>query len=203
MALPNSGALVPFFALVVFDVGMLAWSYVFINYAEGTAQRAIAIIMTVIDFAGVGLMVVAEVLLNGQSFTTAPEYLGAVAVWGIAIWTILNVGASISFHVASPDAQKKMAIQTEKDAIFADALKQLAQKRANISATVADKMSGDMMSVLLAELSSDQNGDGVPDIMQVSEQVAIMAKDAPPAPAVRKVEQDDGANFTQPPTTTP
>src|SRR5690606_7194815 len=94
-ALPQVHWVVPLFALVVFDVGMLAWLKVFLDYAQGSGQRAVALIMCLVDFLGVGLMVLSEILLGGQTMVTAPENLGEYAIWGIAIWTVINVGAII------------------------------------------------------------------------------------------------------------
>ena len=38
--LPDAHWLVPIFALVVFDIGSVAWLLVFLNHAEGTGQCA-------------------------------------------------------------------------------------------------------------------------------------------------------------------
>ena len=65
-ALPQAHWLVPLFALVVFDVGTLAWLKAYLDLAEGSGQRALALIMCIFDFLGVGLMVLAEILLGGQ-----------------------------------------------------------------------------------------------------------------------------------------
>ena len=83
-ALPQTHWLVPLFALVIFDVGMLAWLKVFLDYAQGSGQRALALILSLFDFLGVGLMVLAEILLGGQTMVAPPENLGEYAIWGIA-----------------------------------------------------------------------------------------------------------------------
>ena len=98
-ALPQAHWLVPLFALVVFDVGTLAWLKSYLDLAEGSGQRALALVMCVFDFLGVGLMVLAEILLGGQNLVSAPPALGEYAIWGIAIWTVINVGAVITWHL--------------------------------------------------------------------------------------------------------
>jgi hypothetical protein len=155
-ALPQSHWLVPFFALVVFDVGILAWLKVFLDYAEGSGQRAIALLLCLFDFLGVGLMVLAEILLGGQNLVTAPENLGEYAIWGIAIWTVVNVGAVIAFHLLHPDARRKMALRTEMDLVFDEALKKLSTKRAAISGQLSDQISEGMLLQLRAELAAEQ-----------------------------------------------
>ena len=70
-ALPEMAWYIPLLSLVVFDGGMIAWMYVFLQYAEGSWQRGVALLLCVFDFIGVGLMVIAEILLGGQtSFST-------------------------------------------------------------------------------------------------------------------------------------
>lgn len=154
-ALPQVHWLVPFFALVVFDVGMLAWLKVFLDFAEGAGQRAIALVMCLVDFLGVGLMVLAEILLGGQTMVTAPENLGEYAIWGIAIWTVANVGAVIAFHLLHPDTRRKMAMRTEMDLVFDEALKKLSTKRAAISGQLSDQLSEGMLLQLKAELATE------------------------------------------------
>ena len=69
MALPGMFWAAPLLGLVVFDAGMIAWMFVFLSHAEGAIQRAVAIILTLWNFLGVGLMTIAEILLSGQTMT--------------------------------------------------------------------------------------------------------------------------------------
>ncbi len=156
-ALPRVHWLVPFFALVVFDVGMLAWLKVFLDFAEGGGQRAIALMLCLFDFLGVGLMVLSEILLGGQTMVTAPENLGEYAIWGIAIWTVANVGAVIAIHLVHPDTRRKMALRTEMDMVFDEALKKLSTKRAAVSGQLSDQLSEGMLTQLTAELTAGQS----------------------------------------------
>ena len=50
--LPND-PITPYFALALFDGGALTWLLVFLGHAKGLAQRAIAIMLLVLDLAGV------------------------------------------------------------------------------------------------------------------------------------------------------
>lgn len=156
--LPNSFWLVPLFSLVVFDGGMIAWLVVFVNYAEGSGQRAVAIVATLFDFIGVGLMALAEIFLGGQTIAAAPAMLGEYAIWGVGIWTVANVGAVLTFHLLAPDTRQKMALQAEKDQVFTEALEKLTRKRAAISDRVSNEMADDMLGQLLDDLGQRQNG---------------------------------------------
>ncbi len=156
-ALPQTHWLVPLFALVIFDVGMLAWLKVFLDYAQGSGQRALALILSLFDFLGVGLMVLAEILLGGQTMVAPPENLGEYAIWGIAIWTVINVGGVLIFHMLQPDARRKMVLQSEMDLVFDEALKKLSTRRVAIGGELSDRLADGMLAQLVAGLSLEGN----------------------------------------------
>lgn len=166
MALPGTFWLVPLLGLVVFDVGMIAWMFVFLSHAEGAIQRAVAIILTLFNFVGVGLMTISEILLSGQTMAAAPEMLGTVAVWSVGIWTTINVLGVIVFHLGDNNARRAMAYQTEKDAIFDAALKDLNTRRVAAQKELSETMSAAMMNEMRAELSADVDGDGRLDMLE-------------------------------------
>ena len=186
--MPGSPWYVPVFALVVFDGGMLSWLKVFIDYAQGSSQRAVAIVASVFDFLGVGVMVIAEIFLGGQTLVAPPPHLGEYAVWAIGIWTVANVGAVIAFHLMDPEARKRMALQVEKDAVFEEALQKLSKKRAQQSAGLSDILSDGMMAQLRSELATDANRDGIPDIYQGGG--SSFPGDVPPSPAESQANYD-------------
>lgn len=167
-ALPSMPWYVPYLALVVFDGGMIAWMFVFLRYAEGTIQRAVALGLVMFDFLGVALLVMADILLGGQTMTAAPAGLGTWAVWGIGIWTIVNVLGVLAFHIGDPEAQVQMSIQNEKDAIFRGALGNLSERRTNNSKMLADTLGARMYQQMLDELSVDRNENGIPDALEGS-----------------------------------
>jgi hypothetical protein len=158
--LPNSHWIVPLFALVVFDVGMIAWLKVYIDYAEGSGQRAVAMAACIFDFIGVGLMSFAEIFLGGQTMIAPPEALGEYAVWGLGIWTVANVGAVIAFHLLDPETRKKTSLRGEMDKVFDEALEKLKTKRAHVSGQLSDELSEGMLAQLMADLATDSNRDG-------------------------------------------
>ncbi len=179
-ALPNLPWYVPLLALIVFDAGMIAWLVVFLHYAEGSGQRAVSIGLTVLDLVGVGLMVIAEIILGGQTWAVAPERLGEAAIWGIGIWTVVNVAGVVAFHLLSPAARVSMALQGERDAVFDAALSQLRQKRQAHGTALADQLSDEMLQGLVDGLRVDRNRDGVPDVYQRDVQPALPGRRAVP-----------------------
>lgn len=151
-ALPHMSWYVPLLSLVVFDVGMIAWMFVFRFHAKGTAQRATAISLTLLDLIGVGLMVIAEILLGGQQLAAAPEMLGEWAIWGIGVWTVANTAAVVAFHLLSPDSRKDMALQSASDAIWEKGLQQLKEQSQEQGATLAGYIAQSLMTELRAGL---------------------------------------------------
>ncbi len=193
--LPETHWAVPLFALVVFDVGMIAWLKVYIDYAEGSGQRAVAIATCLFDVVGVGMMVLAEIFLGGQTLTAAPENLGEYALWGIGVWTVVNVGAVVAFHLFDPEARKTMALRTEMDAVFDESLKKLKDKRAAVSGRLSDQLSDGMLAQLMAELAADDNRDGIPDRLQSNQATPLPV--APQAEANGHQKKDFLASGTQ------
>lgn len=164
--LPNSFWMVPYLGLVIFDGGLIAWMFVFLSHAQGAIQRATALILTVVNLLGVGLMVIAEILLDGQTLTAAPESLGTVAVWAVGIWTIANVAGVVLFHLGDNEARKEMAIQSEKDAIFDASLSDLKKRRISIQQELSRELSAVMLAEMVADLRADTDGNGIPDLLE-------------------------------------
>lgn len=204
MALPNTFWLVPLLGLVVFDVGMIAWLFVYISHAEGAIQRAVAIILTMFNFIGVGLMVIAEILLDGQQFAEAPVMLGTAAIWGIGIWTVFNVLGVLVFHLGDNQARRAMAYQNEKDAIYDAALGDLKTRRIAIQKAMSEEISRAMMDEMIAELRQDIDGDGRRDIFERPGHVGNPTHDAPRheppiMPVAYPVDQGQGERPNGPP----
>lgn len=192
-ALPNLAWYVPLLSLVIFDAGMLAWMFVFLNYAEGNLQRATALITCIVDLLGIGLMVVAEILLGGQSWAVAPESLGEYAIWGIGAWTVFNVAAVVMFHLGSPDARRQMKMQDQKDAIVEAALQNLDSRRVADGGRLAEALSDSMFRQLVSELSAGDDKHS-PPLSSPIRQNGHVTKDEPTRPT--PADSDTGATAT-------
>ena len=165
-ALPSSYWIVPYLALVIFDGGMLTWLAVYLFLAQGKIQRFVALVMTFWNLLGVGLISAAEILLGGQTLTAAPEMLGTFAIWGLALWTLVNVGAGVVFHLSSPSAKIAAAIQDEKDQVVEDAIDDFQTRREANAMYLSKAMSANLMRVLMAEVGADKDGDGLADLFE-------------------------------------
>ena len=128
--LPND-PLAAYFALALFDGGALAWLGAWLYKARGLPQRAISLIMLIMDLAGVLLMAGGRLLLGGQTLTDAPETLGAAVVYGILLMTLLNLAAAYGYHITDPDTLRDIELAILQDTLEAEALE---QAKANIEA---------------------------------------------------------------------
>lgn len=180
--LPASFWIVPYLGLVVFDGGMIGWLIVYLYNAEGSMQRSMALGLTVFNLIGVGLMTVSEIVLGGQTLTVAPELLGTAAIWGVGIWTFVNVAGIIGYHLSSPDARIAAAIQEEKDAVIEQALDNLRNRREDNAMALSAQIGGGMYRSLISELGVDRDGDGIPDIAERPSNRNSGPRVVPPSP---------------------
>src|SRR5689334_10663333 len=98
--LPADAQILGFAGLAGLDLGLLAWTF----YANGGArgnQRTVALLMIVVNFAGVAAATLADTLLIvGAKENQA--LISTVASWILPIIIIANVGAVIACHVMDP-----------------------------------------------------------------------------------------------------
>lgn len=181
MALPGAFWIAPYLGLVVFDVGTIGWMVVNLFLAEGAAQRTISAGLTLFNLLGVGLISMAEIVLGGQTLTEAPAGLGTAAIWGIGIWTFVNVAGIVAYHMTSPSARLAAAIQDEKDATVDEALQNMRDRRAANALALSEQMGGGLYSALLGEVFTDGDRDGIPDLYE--RKANIGANDRPQLPA--------------------
>lgn len=126
--LPND-PITPYFALSLFDGGALAWLGAWLFHARGIYQRAIAVIMLILDLAGVLLISAGRILGGGQTLTDIPESLGAAIIYGVLVWTAFNLIAIYAFHVTEPETMQLIEMQVLEDTIQQEAIE---QARANV-----------------------------------------------------------------------
>lgn len=144
----------PFLALGIFDGGALVWLLVFLYGSKGLGQRAVSLLMLVLDLIGVGVMTIAALFLGGQTYTVPLENLGEIAVWVLAGWTFMNLAAAYAFHLLAPGAQHEITMGVAQDKVKAQALSQMEHKMDEISAQVAEELSAELLAGALRDLGA-------------------------------------------------
>jgi apolipoprotein N-acyltransferase len=142
----------PYLALAVFDGGAIAWLMTFLWGARGLGQRAVSILMLVLDLCGVALMTIAELFLGGQTFTEAPAGLGTLAVWAIGIWTFMNLAAAYAYHVLDPKAHEEITIGVAQDKVRESGIRQLEANLDALGAELAAEIGEELKVKALRQL---------------------------------------------------
>ena len=156
-ALPNQ-PVTRYFALVVFDVGMVSWLMIFMFGAEGIAQRGIAFLLSLFDLVGVGMMVYAEIFLGGQTLTAVSGNIGLYALYAVVIWTIINLVGVWAYHYTEPENLKRMKIRGTQDKLLQKSLDKLERKMDAMSDAVSDELSDVMKKDVLHQVGYTGNG---------------------------------------------
>ena len=145
------------FGLVLYEVGMMAWLYMFINGSEGQGQRITAILLTVFDLLGVGLVSMVKLFISGQELAQTPEGLPTLALWVVVISTFANLSGIVIYHLLDPQAQEQIAIQAQKDKLRARTLETFSQKIDQVADGVSDDLADSMRDNLLASMRASLN----------------------------------------------
>jgi hypothetical protein len=152
-ALPDM-QLARYFALVVFDLGAVAWLLIFVYAAEGIPQRTTALILALLDLAGISLISFAEIFTGGQEITAAPADLATIALWSIGIWTTLNLTGIFAYHLTDTAIMQDIARKTAGDKITARSLRLLEQRTDEIADDVAGVLADRLTRETLVRLSA-------------------------------------------------
>jgi hypothetical protein len=152
-ALPDM-QLARYFALVVFDLGAVAWLLIFVYAAEGIPQRTTALILALLDLAGISLISFAEIFTGGQEITSVPADLATIALWSIGIWTTLNLTGIFAYHLTDTAIMQDIARKTAGDKITARSLRLLEQRTDEIADDVAGVLADRLTRETLVRLSA-------------------------------------------------
>lgn len=182
--LPND-PITPYFALALFDGGALTWLLVFLGHAKGLPQRAISIMLLVLDLAGVVVLSAGRLLMGGQAMADIPQALGATMVYAVIGATIINLIAIYAFHIADPETMQQIELQTLDDTIQAEAI---SQARANIesevqqlAAVLAARATGRLKYQLRLPMTNQEQNEAMNDERKPAPLV-ITAEKRKPAP---------------------
>ena len=181
--LPND-PITPYFALALFDGGAVTWLLVFIGHAKGLPQRAIAILMLVLDLAGVIVLSAGRLLMGGQALADIPKELGATMVYAVIGATLINLIAIYAFHIADPETMQQIELQTLDDTIQAEAI---SQARANVEREVQ------ALASVLAARATGRLKYQLRLPVNDHEAHEILTADGKPAPLIIPAEKRKGA----------
>jgi hypothetical protein len=180
----------PYIGLILTDIGALCWLLVFIGQAQGLGQRAIALIMFVVDLAGVILLAGGRLLTGGQTMTEIPQQLGDTLVWGLIGLTILNLLSAYLFHLAEPGTWKAVEFGVLVDKVQKEALDQaqrnIESEAQALGAILSARATAELKYQLRLPLNDNESAVVSRDTHQGQIPAAQMVLDVPAQPMPRQ-----------------
>jgi len=157
LTLPADRKILAYFGLAALDGGLVAWLLSYLNGSRGAWQRAISILMVIVDTLGAIAMFTMDTLYqtgkNGMTAAMTPEAM-TNAVLALSGIIALNIIATIAHHITDPD---KLRDQAEEEAFakVEDAtLKQISKNADSLAAQIAPIMAADWQAQTQAKYLS-------------------------------------------------
>jgi hypothetical protein len=141
--LPADQQIVGYLALLATSVGAIAWLLVFLHAAEGVPQKAIAIIMVLVDTAGEFAIFAFDTLLvtgeAGMIEAMKPEEIQTV-VMGMSALIAANILATIVYHLVDVGNMREMRESFVKDKLESEAMKLIEKRGEEIARDMAPRL---------------------------------------------------------------
>jgi hypothetical protein len=131
MTLPPDDQILAWFGLAALDGGLVFWLVHFIYSARGGWQRAIALLMVIVDFLGAVAMFTLDTLYHTVSLTLEET---RVAVLALSAIIAINIASTIATHLFDPDVRQRM-IEEDYDNLVDEETERIMRKRAKLQAT--------------------------------------------------------------------
>jgi hypothetical protein len=147
LTLPKDQAGLAYFGLAALDGGLVAW---IISYMHGSRgwQRAISLLMALIDLIGVIAMFTLDTLYNtGAAGLTKAMDANQMQTAVIALSGIigLNIAAAVAHHITEPEKLREQAEEEAFDKVESATMKQISKNAETLAAQLAPIMADDWM----------------------------------------------------------
>ncbi|MBI5944649.1 MAG: hypothetical protein HY864_09790 [Chloroflexi bacterium] len=178
LTLPADRQVLAYFGLAALDGGLVAWLLSYLYGSRGSWQRAISILMVLVDVAGAIAMFTLDTLYNtgkaGMTKAMTPEAI-TNAVLALSGIIALNIFATIAHHITDPDKLREQA-EEEAFAKVEDAtLKQISRNADGLAAQLAPIMAADWQAQTHARYMSYVGTGKLPAIDATAQDVQPLA----------------------------
>lgn len=168
--------------MVLFDIAAMAWALAFVFESRSVAQYAFAGIGFLAGFLGTILMVIAEVVLSGQSFVET-NTMGMYMVYGFIVVTVLHAALVYAHHAASPTIHQQIEFGIAEGEVNTEAMRQATQSmdenKRQLAHSLTSKMLQDSYRNLNLPIVVDPNVGFVPaDPSQIATPAEQKKKDS-------------------------
>lgn len=144
--LPPNQKVIGFLGLFATEGGSIIWLVVFLKEASGLPQKAISVLIAIVDMLGsIGLFTFDTLYRSGQNGAIAsltPDDIRNV-ILGLSGLIGLNLISAFAFHLMNPENMRKMREDLAHDAVQASLLKQIEDE--------AEHMAQQMTPLLFAQ----------------------------------------------------
>jgi hypothetical protein len=195
LTLPADQKGLAYFGLAALDGGLIGWTLSYLKGSKGW-QRAIALIMAMVDLIGVIGMFTMDTLYNsGEAGLTkamdAQQMTNAVLAMSVIIG--LNIAATIFHHMVDPESLREQAEEEAFDRVESATLKQIARNAEQLAAQLAPTLAADWMRQTQARYMANIG------TAQVGKILDLPAQDVTPAPMAMPIiaaqPQENKFNF--------
>jgi len=142
-------------ALVVADVGALLWLVILVKASRGTAQRAIALLLFLLDAILAAAMAGADAMMSGQEFATVPAEMGATVLYLFVGTLVANLFAFYFHHLTEPELTHAVHQELQADRVIEQAMNKadelLDQRITELAAFQAEKIFNRTLLILEAQ----------------------------------------------------
>ncbi len=156
MTLPADKQILAYFALAALDGGILAWLLSHLYGSNGSWQRAISLIMIIVDFIGAVAVFTADTLYNtgkaGLTTTLDPGTINTI-VLALSGVIAMNIAATIAHHLLDPETQKRAAEEEARAQIEDEALELIQQNSKQLAKELAPQIASTWKTDMANEYS--------------------------------------------------
>ncbi len=167
LTLPDDRQVLAYFGLAALDGGVIAWLLSYMYGSRGGWQRAISVLMLIVDVIGAIAMFTLDTLYqtgkNGMTEAMTPEELKN-AVLALSAVIALNIIATIAHHVTEPEKMREQAEEEAFAKVEEAALKQISKNADQLAAKLAPTMAADWMQQTEARYMSYVGSGKMPPI---------------------------------------
>jgi hypothetical protein len=108
--------------LIVADIGALLWLVLLVKASRGTAQRAIALLLFLLDAILAAAMAGADAMMSGQTWAEIPAEMGSVVLYAFVGVLVANLFAMYAHHLCEPDLTHAVHQELQADRVLERAL---------------------------------------------------------------------------------
>lgn len=198
LTLPEDKKILAYFGLAALDGGAIAWLLSYLYGSRGGWQRAISVLMLIVDVTGAIAMFTFDTLYNtGQSGMTqamSPDQIQS-AVLALSAIIGLNIIATIAHHVTEPDKLREQAEEEAFSKVEDATLKQIAKNADQLAAQLAPTLAQDWMNQTRARYTAYLGTGQIPTLLDATAQ--NVTPQNVPMPVMLPDNQKPGINLAQ------